>query len=149
MKTRDLVRMFCYRGECLYEWANAPFRFAGLLHATDGCVLVWRDATPRDGRFPEAERDRAGKIVSAHPGAKACRRRWPTTAARRRTHTLHLPSHEVRFPGMSVDAMYRDRIARLGRIVGKPVLYALPDSWDKPIYFVCGPWSGALMGLRK
>jgi hypothetical protein len=156
MKTSTIIRLFCRDeyGESfgMPEWTIRPFRAAGFLHATNGHVIVWRPATKRDSRFPLLEKDRARAIREGHPGAKACRRAWPKTKARFHERTLMGSVYSLRFPGtpgLYVNAVYRDRIARFARhLLAPPPRYAAPADWDKPIYFVCGSWSGALMGLR-
>ena len=149
-----LVRLFCRNewGDSNWgaEWSNTPFRYGDMLYATNGHLIVWREATRRDDRYPLLEKDRPKKIREGHPGAGACRRKWPSAKSTRHSWTIFGTIYSVRVEGcrwLYINAVYRDRVASFGRKVGAPVRCAVPSDYDKPIYFVCGRWSGALMCL--
>ncbi len=148
-------------GGLVYQaiWSHSPFLVGGFIVATNGHVLVWRTATKDDGAYPtlandEKQPDRITNMVAMiarHPGWAACRKPWPTCDAVTEEGIFY-PKKRVYFPQklrVSIDAVYRDRVARFGKSIGVPVLFATPRSATKPIAFTVGEYLGLLMPLRE
>lgn len=152
------------RGGTEAAWSHSPFRVGGFTAATNGHVMIWRATRTEDAEWPELEESgesafpprgqRVLAYIGRHPGASACRSKWPTAAP---VHNAGKPSFHwnparVYLPQklrVSVNATYRDMVARFGKSIGAPVLYATPRSAMKPVAFTVGEWSGFLMPLRE
>lgn len=162
---RLTLESFCRdaQGELAYQaiWSHAPFLVGGFLVATNGHVLVWKVATADDRDRPKLADEPVPtggtrcanvlKIIAQHPGAAACRKPWPTCEAIAE-EGISYPEKRVYFPQKlrySIDAVYRDRVARFGKSLDAEVLYATPRSATKPVAFTVGEYLGLLMPLRS